>query len=149
MTKSIRIMEQKIIEWAEQMVKSFSWLTIKVDRSEVSGTCLVDLIYPEEYGDDEEFNREALAFEEKMTRLYGDNVPLFTDNGELFSVSDNAQVITNADTTFTELEVGAAFGLMSQIWSNWTGNSSYGQEVFFETEMADPNNQEPDILKAA
>lgn len=142
-------MEQKIIEWAEQMVKSFSWLTIKVERSEESGTCLVDLIYPVECGDDEEFNREALAFEEMMTRLYGESVPLFTDNGELFSVSDNAQVITNADTTFTEVEIETAFSMMSIIPSNWLGSSSYNQDVFFETETTAHNNQNAGIMNAA
>lgn len=149
MTKSIKIMEQKIIEWAEQMVKSFSWLTIKVERRKEFGTCLVDLVYSVEHGDDEEFNREALAFEETMTRLYGDNVPLFTDNGALFTVSDAAMVIANDDTTFTEVEIETAFSMMSIIPSNWLGSSSYNQDVFFETETTAHNDQNAGIMNAA
>jgi hypothetical protein len=139
-------MEQKIVEWAEKMVKEFSWLTIKVERSEEFATCLVDLVYPVEHADDDVFNRETLEFEEMMTRLYGDNVPLFTDNGELFSVSDNAQVVTCGETTFTEVEVSGAIK-MSQLLSNYwldMDSVSYDQKESNEMQITTAKNNSDD-----
>jgi hypothetical protein len=131
------------------MVKSFLWLTIKVEYSEEFGTCLVNLVYPVEHADDDEFNRETLAFEEMMTRLYGDNVPLFTDNGELFTVSDNAQVIINGETSFTEMEVGTAINLMSQLLPNWLDSVSYDQEECNETHITTAKYYSDDYLMVA
>lgn len=125
-------MEQKIIEWAKKMVDRFSWLTIKVEHSELFGTVLVEYVYSSAHGDDDEFNSEAMAFEEKLTLEYGDNVPLFTDNGELFTVSSDAEVITKNAILFTSLEVDTAFCLVSQSPLNWLNSNSYNQEDTLE-----------------
>jgi hypothetical protein len=141
-------MEQMIIEWAKQMVENFSWLTVKVEQSDMFGTFLVDFIYSSEHSDDDEFNREVLAFEEKMTIDYGDNVPLFTDNGELFTVSAAATVIAKNTETFPGLFFDTNFGILSQFLPNWLESVTYNQAGTIETEIAVDNYSEAN-LKAA
>lgn len=140
---------QRIKEWAETMVEQYSWLTIKYEYSDFYRAVLVSFSPSEVIDNDEDFNRDVLAFEDTMTAEYGDDAPLFTDEEKLFTLSADALVIAKDGASFSGMEVDTTLSLISHIWSNWTGNSSYDQEVFSETEMTAPNNQESDILKAA
>ena len=88
-----RVMEKTIKEWAINMVRTYTWLTIKFEYSNKFGVILIDFVYPQQYGNDENFNRDALAFNDRMYEIYGDNAPLFTNNEKLFKLSDKAQVI--------------------------------------------------------
>lgn len=101
-------MELTIQNWAKKMVSIYTWLTIKFEYSNKYKTFLVDFIYPAQYGDDENFHREAMAFNDKMCDTYGDDAPLFTNNEKLFSLSENAQVIrANSYSTFETLTLAA------------------------------------------
>ena len=88
-----QVMEETIKEWAINMVRTYTWLTIKFEYSKKFGVILIDFVYPQQYGNDENFNRDALAFNDRMCEIYGDNAPLFTNNEKLFKLSDKAQVI--------------------------------------------------------
>ena len=88
-----QVMEKTIKEWAINMVRTYTWLTIKFEYSERFRTILIDLVYLPQYGNDADFHRDALAFNDKMCKVYGDDAPLFTNNEKLFKLSDKAQVI--------------------------------------------------------
>jgi hypothetical protein len=88
-----RMMEKTIKEWAINMVRTYTWLTIKFEYSKKFRTILIDLVYLPQYGNDEDFHRDALAFNNKMYKVYGGDAPLFTNNEKLFKLSDKAQVI--------------------------------------------------------
>lgn len=86
-------MELTIQNWAEEMVRIYTWLTIKFEYSNRYKTFLVDLVYPSQYGDDENFHRAAMAFNDKLCDTYGDDAPLFTNNERLFKLSNEAQIV--------------------------------------------------------
>ena len=88
-----QVMEKTIKEWAINMVRAYTWLTIKFEYSKKFGVILIDFVYPQQYGNDEDFHRDALAFNDRMCEIYGDNAPLFTNNEKLFKLSYKAQVI--------------------------------------------------------
>lgn len=88
-----QVMEKTIKEWAINMVRAYTWLTIKFEYSKKFGVILIDFVYPQQYGNYEDFHRDALAFNDRMCEIYGDNAPLFTNNEKLFKLSDKAQVI--------------------------------------------------------
>lgn len=76
------------------MVTKYPWLTIKYEWNEKEKVFLVSF-----YGDklnDEKFSEEALSFENELVEIWGCNAPLFTDNEELFTLSDSAQLICNS-----------------------------------------------------
>lgn len=141
-------MEQMIKDWATMMVNHFSWLTIKIEYSEKFRTYLVEFIYPSEYDDCDEFNVLALSFIDKMSDLYRDDAPLFTDNGELFTVSAAATVIARNTETFPGLFFDTNFSILSPFLPNWLESVTYDQVETIETEIAVENYSEAN-LKAA
>lgn len=88
-----QMMEKIIKEWAINMIRTYTWLTIKFEYSKKFGVILIDFMYPQQYGSDENFHRAAMAFNDKLCDTYGDDAPLFTNNERLFKLSDKAQVI--------------------------------------------------------
>ena len=105
-----QMMEKTIKEWAINMVRTYTWLTIKFEYNERFRTILIDLVYPPQYGNDEDFHRDALAFNDKMCKVYGDDAPLFTDNEKLFKLSNAAHVVCANSYSVTET-LTLAFGL--------------------------------------
>ncbi len=95
-------MEQLIKDWARQMVERFNWLEVKYEYSEKYRTYLVSFSPSSMIEDCDEFNLEAIAFNDKMVQVYGDDAPLFTDEEKLFKLSDNAQIITANSYSISE-----------------------------------------------
>jgi hypothetical protein len=120
-------MELTIQNWAKEMVAIYTWLTIKYEYSKRYRTFLIDFVYPSQYGNNESFHRAAMAFHDKMCDTYGDDAPLFTNNGKLFSLSENAQVIcANSYSVFETLTLAVGLGNFGD-WSKskTTSTSSY------------------------
>ena len=105
-------MEQQIKDWAYQMVKRFNWLVVKYEYNVKYRTYLVSFMPSSMIDESEEFNIEAMAFNDKMVQLYGDDSPLFTDEEKLFKLSDNAQIITANSYSISET-LTLAVGLRS------------------------------------
>lgn len=95
-------MEQQIRDWAYQMIKSFSWLVVKYEYSKKYRTYLVSFMPSSMIDESEEFNIEAMAFNDKMVQMYGDDAPLFTDEEKLFKLSDNARTIISVKRAVVE-----------------------------------------------
>ena len=89
-------MKQIIKDWAEGMVQRYNWLVVKYEYSNKFGTFLVSFSPIEKIDIDEDFNKDALEFNDKMVALYGDSAPLFTDEERLFSLSQNADIVRSA-----------------------------------------------------
>ena len=118
------------------MVEKYDWLTIKYEYSDFYHTFLVGFSPLGIIDNHNDFNRDALAFEDLMTAEFGDNAPLFTDEEELFSLSAEATVIAKNVTTSTRLVIDSSFSLVCGILPNWMSGSSYNQVETFESEMA-------------
>ncbi len=111
-------MKDTILKWANEMVQNYPWLTVKFEYSQRFGTFLVDFVYSSDNQNDQDFHRDALAFNDKMNELYCDDAPLFTDNGKLFTLSDDALIISS-HTYFDCGEITSFFGLQEALnWSN-------------------------------
>lgn len=141
--------QQMIKDWAEKMVEKYDWLTIKYEYSDFYRTVLVSFSPSEVIDNDDDFNRDALAFEDLMTAEFGDNAPLFTDEEELFIVSTEATVVAKNVTSSTRLVIDSSFSLLSGILPNWMSSSSYNQVETFEKEMAVDSCSEPVFQEAA
>lgn len=48
---------------------------------------------------DEGFCKEALTFENEMNKVYGDYAPLFCDDEDLFTLSSEAEFLSNQKVT--------------------------------------------------
>lgn len=139
---------QRIKEWAEKMVEQYNWLTIKYEYSEFYRTVLVSFSPLEIIDNDDDFNRDTLFFEDAMTAEFGDDAPLFTDEEKLFTLSNDAMIISKNVTSYSGMDVNAAYGLMLPILQNWLDSSSYDQEESLEMASTIKNNSE-DYLEAA
>lgn len=87
--------ENKLTSWFSQMLEKYNGLTIKYEYSTKHNGYLVSFSADSSILKNDEFSKEAMAFEDKMTEDYGDYAPLFCDNEELFKLSSNAKVLTN------------------------------------------------------
>lgn len=145
-------MKQKLLqiikEWGETMVEQYNWLTIKYEYSEFYRTVLVSFSPLEIIDNDDDFNRDTLFFEDAMTAEFGDDAPLFTDEEKLFTLSNDAMIISKNVTSYSGMDVNAAYGLMLPILQNWLDSSSYDQEESLEMASTIKNNSE-DYLEAA
>ena len=139
---------QRIKEWAEKMVEQYNWLTIKYEYSEFYRTVLVSFSPLEIIDNDDDFNRDTLFFEDAMTAEFGDDAPLFTDEEKLFTLSNDAMIISKNVTSYSGMDVNAAYGLMLPILQNWLDSRSYDQEESLEMASTIKNNSE-DYLEAA
>ncbi|MBR5086613.1 MAG: hypothetical protein IKX31_06375 [Muribaculaceae bacterium] len=105
-------MEQLIKDWANQMIERFNWLVVKYEYSKKYRTYIVSFSPSSMIDESEDFNVEAIAFNDKMVQIYGDDAPLFTDEEKLFKLTDNAQILTaNSYSIFEKLTL--AIGLQS------------------------------------
>jgi len=85
--------EKRLTAWFSVMSNKYSWLRIKYEFNErrnvfvvsFSPSCCIDA--------SDEFNKDALLFENEINNEYGDYAPLFTDEEELFKLSENAKTI--------------------------------------------------------
>lgn len=82
----------QIKNWVNQMIEKYPWLTIKVDFNESINRTLVSFYPLSIIKDNEQFNKDTMAFEDTLYSQYGDNAPLFGDEDKLFKVSDKAEI---------------------------------------------------------
>lgn len=86
-------MEQELRLWFTQMLDKYAWLQIKFEYNKTRGCFMVSFSPESVISQDEKFCAEALAFEDKMNEMYGDDAPLFCDDEELFKLSSDAEVL--------------------------------------------------------
>lgn len=82
--------ERQLQNWFRKMVDMFPGLSFRYEYSDIRGVYLVSANVNTEDARYEEYCAESMRFEDEMNEEYMDNAPLFTDNEELFRLSQNA-----------------------------------------------------------
>lgn len=91
--------ENCLKEWCESMLSKFPTITIFYEYSEKRNVYLVDTkvnLCDAEYDD---FCIQAMIFEDEMNSRFDIDAPLFTENGELFSLSKDAKCFQRVSNT--------------------------------------------------
>lgn len=83
--------EKDLRTWFEAISKKFPWLTIKYEFSQKRNLWLVSFSPVSQIELSDDFNKEAMAFEDEMNAKYGYMAPLFTDEESLFRLSPVAK----------------------------------------------------------
>jgi hypothetical protein len=97
--------EQELRDWFSLMLKKYAWLSIKFGFSEEEECYLVSFSPKSMSLQNEDFCRDALAFENKVNEKYGDFAPLFCDDEDLFELSPNAEVLSSHDEEMSFMEI--------------------------------------------
>ncbi|MBR6077633.1 MAG: hypothetical protein IKP63_04715 [Paludibacteraceae bacterium] len=95
---------QKLRTWFDEMLAKYDWLTFKYEYSDRRHVYLVSYSPIDKIELSDEFNRDAMAFEDRMNYLYGDDAPLFCDEESLFTLSNQAEKRSN-DECILEVQV--------------------------------------------
>lgn len=85
--------ERQLQNWFRKMVDMFPGLSFRYEYSDRRGVYLVSAKVNTEDARYEEYCAESMRFEDEMNEQYVDCAPLFTDNEELFHLSQAAIVV--------------------------------------------------------
>lgn len=76
-----------------KLVQRYPELIVKIEFNEVRSVFQVSYSPSSFIQSSEDFIKESMRFEDEMYDKYGDDTPLFTDDEELFKLSDRAEVV--------------------------------------------------------
>ena len=88
--------ENILLPWCKEMVEKFNWLTIKYELSKKYGVYLVSFSPSSKIDDCNEFNVDAMKFEDELNAKYGSNAPLFCDEERNFTFTEDVEIIKAA-----------------------------------------------------
>ncbi len=102
--------KNKLVQWSNLITSRYPGLVIRFEYSESREVFLVSL-YPNDIDEDDKENLsiDVMSFEDELSDLYGWDAPLFCDNEELFSLSQEAQTIVSFTETVSERVWDIAF----------------------------------------
>lgn len=89
------IIEERLRQWFASITIKYPWLSIKFEYGERKGAYLVSFSPVTMIELSDEFNLDAMQFEEDLVREFGYDAPLFTDEEKLFKLSAEAEVISS------------------------------------------------------
>lgn len=95
---------RKLREWFNTMLLKYEGLTFKYEYSSRRDVYLVSYMAAESILSDETFCGDVMSFEDRIDFLYGDSAPLFTENEDLFHLSENANIVTGSNCSFVQNE---------------------------------------------
>ena len=84
--------EEILVEGLKQLIKKYDWLEVRYEYSEERGVFLVSYGPKSETSGSEDFALDAIAFEDRVNDLFGDDAPLFCNGEELFELSPSAHI---------------------------------------------------------
>lgn len=87
-------------QWAEEITQKYPWLIVKFEFCEQRNKYLVSFYPLQIIENSDEFNDDALRFEDEMYDLFGNDAPLFCDEDSLFKLSDNAETYPRMSENF-------------------------------------------------
>lgn len=85
--------EEILVEGLKQLIKKYDWLVVRYEYSEERGVFLVSYGPKSETSGSEDFASDAIAFEDRVNDLFGDDAPLFCNGEELFELSPSAHTL--------------------------------------------------------
>lgn len=89
------IINEQLNTWFSQMLQKYTWLSIKFEYNDLEKCFMVSFSPKFIISQDEGFCKEALTFENEMNKAYGDYAPLFCDDEDLFTLSSEAEFLSN------------------------------------------------------
>ena len=89
------IIKEQLNTWFSQMLQKYTWLSIKFEYNDLEKCFMVSFSPKFIISQDEGFCKEALTFENEMNEVYGDYAPLFCDDEDLFTLSSDAELLSN------------------------------------------------------
>ncbi len=93
------IINEQLNTWFSQMLQKYTWLSIKFEYNDLEKCFMVSFSPKFIISQDEGFCKEALTFENEMNKVYGDYAPLFCDDEDLFTLSSEAEFLSNQKAT--------------------------------------------------
>ena len=93
------IIKEQLNTWFSQMLQKYTWLSIKFEYNDLEKCFMVSFSPKFIISQDEGFCKEALTFENEMNKAYGDYAPLFCDDEDLFTLSSEAEFLSNQKVT--------------------------------------------------
>ena len=84
------------------MLQKYTWLSIKFEYNDLEECFMVSFSPKFIISQDEGFCKEALTFENEMNKAYGDYAPLFCDEEDLFTLSSEAEFLSNQTAIYTD-----------------------------------------------
>lgn len=93
------IIKEQLNTWFSQMLQKYTWLSIKFEYNDLEKCFMVSFSPKFIISQDEGFCKEALTFENEMNKVYGDYAPLFCDDEDLFTLSSEAEFLSNQKVT--------------------------------------------------
>ena len=98
------IINEQLNTWFSQMLQKYTWLSIKFEYNDLEKCFMVSFSPKFIISQDEGFCKEALTFENEMNKVYGDYAPLFCDEEDLFTLSSEAEFLSNqtANSFYTD-----------------------------------------------
>lgn len=129
--------EQELRGWFTQMLEKYTWLSIKFEYNSRRGCFMVSFSPESIINQDEEFCKEALAFEEKLDEEYRDEAPLFCDGDSLFKLSSDAEILSRNQASISFKKVNDESSIK---WMNFDFTNMFEQksQQYFATEVS-PN----------
>lgn len=85
--------EEILVEGLKQLIRKYDWLEVRYEYSEERGVFLVSYGPKSETSCSEDFASDAIAFEDQVNDLFGDDAPLFCNGEELFELSPSAHTL--------------------------------------------------------
>ncbi|WP_290090948.1 hypothetical protein [uncultured Duncaniella sp.] len=110
--------KSRLYKWSKMITTAYLGLKVRFEYSMSRGVFLVSL-YTDDVDDMERFSADVMAFEDEMEALYGYDAPLFCDNEELFSLSQEAETVVGL------MEMQPQTGWHFQLDDPFVGNFSY------------------------
>ena len=115
---------KKLYGWCKRITRKYGWLTVKFEFSDRYDTYLVSFYPSSIIENSDQFNIDAMAFEDKMNDQFGDMAPLFCDEESCFKLSNKAKV----------------FGVNIQEFEHYDSNISFSwspSEIYIPLELDD------------
>ena len=96
----------RLRNWCNMITKKYEWLTVKFEYNDKRETYLVSFYPCSKIDTCDQFNIDAMAFEDEMNDLYGNMAPLFCDEESCFKLSAAVEIfganIHNFETELSE-----------------------------------------------
>lgn len=133
--------EKQLRSWFAMITEKYGWLRIKFEFSKVEGVYMVSFSPASHIELSDEFNRDAMSFADKMNAEYGMEAPLFTDEEDLFRLSDAAEVISTIPTSMVTTSVTTVYAAPLS-WASPITPRTYAQsrKNFHPSSSAKENN---------
>lgn len=131
--------EKQLRDWFSLMTKKYNWLRIKFEFNEIENVYMVSFSPAKQIELSDEFNKDAMLFADEINDKYGIEAPLFTDEEELFNLSEIAETIGGT------IPFSSSTAIMYAT-TNHTFNNSWTSPIISQKNVQTKKNFRPSSL---